>query len=154
MKNYTVIAVVALSMCMLQLCAARPQPEKPNILLIMVDDMGWSDIGPFGGEIDTPNLDRLAAGGMRFTQTYNTSKCFPSRACLIAGVYAQQCGMARGFGAIKNAMYTGQVLRPAGYRTYWSGKHHCQQNPFEHGYDHYYGLRDGACNMFNPGKQR
>jgi len=154
MKDYVVMVVAVLSMLMPQMCAAGPQQGKPNILLIMVDDMGWSDIGPFGGEIDTPNLDRLAAGGIRFTHAYNTSKCFPSRACLITGVYAQQCGMARGFGAIKKAMYTGQVLRTVGYRTYWTGKHHCGQNPFEHGYDHYYGLRDGACNMFNPGKQR
>ena len=128
--------------------------KKPNIILILVDDMGWSDIGSYGSEIKTPNLDKLAYNGMRFTQCYNTSKCFPSRAALITGVYAQQCGMAKSPGAIKNAVYTGEVLRTAGYRTYWTGKHHSTQNPFEFGYDHYFGLRDGASNMFNPGKQR
>ena len=116
--------------------------------------MGWSDIGCYGSEIQTPNIDKLAANGMRFTQCYNTSKCFPSRACLITGVYAQQCGMSRGPGAIKNAVYTGEVLREAGYRTYWSGKHHSTQNPFNFGYDHYYGLCDFFCNMFNTGNQR
>ncbi len=140
--------------CWLLLAANILAAEEPNILLILCDDMGYSDIGPFGSEIETPNLDAISAKGMRFTQCYNTSKCFPSRACLITGVYAQQCDMANGFKAIKNAMYTGQVLKTVGYRTYWSGKHHCGQNPFEYGYDHYYGLQDGGCNMFNPGKQR
>ena len=62
--------------------------------------------------------------------------------------------MSRSHGKIVNAVYTGEILRAAGYRTYWSGKHHSTQNSFNFGYDHYYGLRDGACNMFNPGKQR
>ena len=128
--------------------------KRPNIIVFLVDDMGWSDIGCYGSEIKTPNIDRLAAGGLRFTQAYNTSKCMPSRACLITGVYAQQCGMANSTGPFLNAVYTGEVLRDAGYRTYWTGKHHSSQNPFDFGYDHYYGLRDGACNMFNPGKQR
>ncbi|MHC4253622.1 MAG: sulfatase-like hydrolase/transferase, partial [Planctomycetota bacterium] len=78
--------------------------RKPNIIFILVDDMGWSDIGCFGSEINTPNIDSLARTGLRFTQFYNTAKCFPSRACLLSGVYAQQCGMSRGFSAIKNAL--------------------------------------------------
>jgi len=63
--------------------------EKPNIILISADDLGWSDIGCYGSEVQTPNLDKLAEEGMRFTQFHNTSKCFPSRACLLTGVYAQ-----------------------------------------------------------------
>lgn len=69
--------------------------QRPNIILILADDMGWSDLGCYGGEINTPNLDKLAEDGLRFTEVYNTSKCFPSRACLLTGVYAQQCGYGK-----------------------------------------------------------
>jgi arylsulfatase len=133
---------------------AGDAPPRPNVLLILVDDMGFSDIGCFGGEIETPNLDRLAAEGMRFTGIHNTSKCFPSRACLITGVYAQQCGMARSNAKITGAVTFGEVLRSAGYTTLWSGKHHGTENPYTRGFDHYSGLRDGACNHFNPGLPR
>ncbi|MDP6047708.1 MAG: sulfatase-like hydrolase/transferase [Phycisphaerae bacterium] len=128
--------------------------DRPNIVLILADDMGWSDLGCYGSEIKTPHLDRLAKGGVRFTQFYNTAKCFPSRACLLTGVYAQQCGMARGYKAITNAVTLGEVLRSAGYRTLMTGKHHCNENPYDRGFDRYFGLRDGACNFFNPGEQR
>jgi arylsulfatase len=134
--------------------AAEPDLKRPNILLILADDMGWSDVGCYGGEIATPNLDGLAQGGLRFTQFYNTSKCFPSRACLLTGVYAQQCGMDKGPGNLANAVTLGEVLRTAGYHTLWSGKHHGTENPYTRGFDHYFGLRDGACNYFNPGLQR
>jgi arylsulfatase A-like enzyme len=67
--------------------------DRPNIILILADDMGWSDLGCYGSEIRTPNLDRLAQNGIRFTHMYNTSKCFPSRACLLTGLYAQQVGL-------------------------------------------------------------
>jgi len=128
--------------------------EKPNILFILVDDMGYSDLGCYGGEIETPNLDGLAKNGLRFTQMYNTAKCMTSRACLLTGVYAQQCGMGSGPRPIKNAVTLGEVLRTVGYRTLASGKHHGTENLFERGFDHYYGLRDGACNMWNPGEKR
>jgi len=135
--------------------AAAEQPaNRPNIILIMCDDMGFSDIGCYGSEIATPNIDRLAAGGLRFTQFYNTSKCFPSRACLLTGAYAQQVGMGRGFGELKNSVTLGEVLRTAGYRTLWTGKHHGTENPVTRGFDRYFGLRDGCCNYFNPGEQR
>ncbi len=128
--------------------------SKPNIIFILVDDMGWSDLGCYGGEIHTPNIDKLARGGMRFTQCYNTAKCFPSRACLLTGVYAQQCDMDGGPAKIKNAVTLGEVLRTAGYRTLASGKHHGTENLYHRGFDHYYGLRDGCCNYWNPGTQR
>jgi arylsulfatase len=129
--------------------------ELPNIILISVDDMGWSDLGCYGSEIRTPHIDQLAAQGMRFTQFHNTSKCFPSRACLLTGVYAQQSGYDQGFNQpLKNAVTLGEVLREAGYLTLWSGKHHGLENPIYRGFDHYYGLKDGACNHFNPGVQR
>lgn len=126
---------------------------KPNILILFVDDMGWSDLGAYGSEIKTPNLDSLAQGGIRFTQFYNTAKCNTSRACLLTGLYAQQCGMM-GPGTIKNAATLGEVLRPAGYRTLASGKHHGTENLIDRGFDHYYGLRDGCCNFWNPGTRR
>jgi arylsulfatase len=125
--------------------------SKPNIIFILVDDMGYSDIGCYGGEVQTPNLDHLAEQGIRFTNMYNTAKCFPSRACLLSGVYAQQCGMAKKHGKIKNAATLGEVLRTAGYRTLASGKHHGTENLYDRGFDHYYGLREGASNMWNPG---
>jgi arylsulfatase len=129
--------------------------QKPNIILICADDMGWSDVGCYGSEIKTPNLDRLAINGMRFTNFHNTSKCFPSRSCLITGVYAQQNGYSETYkNPITNAVTFGEVLRTAGYRTLWSGKHHGLENPFFRGFDRYYGLKDGACNYFNPGEQR
>jgi len=143
-------AVMVLS---LAACGTAPQP--PNIILISVDDMGWSDLGCYGSEIQTPNIDRLAEKGIRFTQFHNTSKCFPSRACLLTGVYAQQNGYDRSFNQpLANALTLGEVLREAGYITLWSGKHHGLENPITRGFDHYYGLKDGACNHFNPGEQR
>jgi arylsulfatase len=148
------LSVALLIGCLGHVTRGDDPPPRPNVLLILVDDMGYSDIGCFGGEIETPNLDRLAAEGMRLTGIHNTSKCFPSRACLLTGVYAQQCGMARSNAKILNAVTFGEVLRTAGYTTLWSGKHHGTENPYHRGFDHYAGLRDGACNHFNPGLPR
>jgi arylsulfatase A-like enzyme len=129
--------------------------SRPNIILICADDLGWSDIGCYGSEVQTPNLDKLGEGGMRFTKFHNTAKCFPSRACLLTGVYAQQNGYDKNFKEpLSNAVTLGEVLRTAGYRTLWSGKHHGVENPVTRGFDRYYGLKDGACNYFNPGDQR
>jgi len=134
---------------------SRTSTELPNIILISADDMGWSDLGCYGSEISTPHIDRLAKQGIRFTQFHNTSKCFPSRACLLTGIYAQQSGYAKSYREpLKNAVTLGEVLRSAGYITLWSGKHHGVENPIYRGFDHYYGLKDGACNHFNPGVQR
>ena len=71
------------------------QKQLPNIILISADDLGWSDLGCYGSEVQTPHIDRLAEKGIRFTQFHNTSKCFPSRACLLTGIYAQQSGYDR-----------------------------------------------------------
>jgi arylsulfatase len=120
----------------------------------MADDMGWSDLGCYGSGIQTPNLDRLAENGIRFTQFHNTAKCFPSRACLLTGVYAQQNNMARRAGKLKNSVTVAEVLRKAGYRTLAAGKHHGLDNLYDRGFDRYFGLRDGACNYFNPGERR
>ena len=135
--------------------AVQTKNSKPNIILISADDMGWSDIGCYGSEVHTPNLDKLGEGGMRFTNFHNTSKCFPSRACLLTGVYAQQNNYYRTHtNPITNAVTLGEVLKTAGYRTLWSGKHHGLENPVTRGFDRYFGLKDGACNYFNPGEQR
>ncbi len=135
------------------LLSAQTAPP-PNIVLILADDMGYSDLGSYGSEIETANLDRLASEGIRFTQMHNTSKCFPSRAVLLTGLYAQQVGMDRKPGHFTNGIFLGEILRSAGYRTLMIGKHHGTDNPYEWGFDHYRGLRDGAANYFNPGLQR
>ena len=121
------------------------QPAKPNILIILVDDMGYSDLGCYGSEIKTPNIDRLAANGVKFSQMYNTAKCFPSRASLLTGVYFQNTDKD-----FKNTATLGEVLRPAGYTTLWSGKQHAQFNPVTRGFDRYFGMIGGAENHFMP----
>lgn len=129
--------------------------SKPNIIFILVDDMGYSDVGCYGGEISTPHLDSLADQGLRFTQMYNTAKCFPSRACLLTGVYAQQSGMAKTYrNGFQNSVTLAEVLKSVGYRTYAFGKHHSTESLYDRGFDHYYGLLEGACNLWNPGEQR
>lgn len=147
------IGVGALAVGMSSVVIAE-EKAKPNIVFILVDDMGWSDVGCYGGEIKTPNIDSLAKSGVRFTQCYNTAKCFPSRATLLTGLYAQQSGMDRGYSSMQNSVTLGEVLRENGYRTLASGKHHCNENLYDRGFDHYYGLRDGCCNFWNPGEKR
>lgn len=128
--------------------------QEPNIVFILADDLGYSDIGAYGSEVETPNLDRLADNGIRFTQMHNTSKCFPSRAVLLTGQYAQRVGMGESAGEFEQAVMFGEVLSEAGYKTIFVGKHHGTDNPYEWEFDHYWGLRDGAANYFNPGEQR
>ena len=129
--------------------------SKPNILLVMVDDMGFSDIGAYGSEVQTPNLDRLAEQGMVFNQFRNTSKCWPTRATLLTGQYAQRVGLSvSAESRHKNHATLGDVLQSVGYKTLMVGKHHAVDNPFDMGFDHYRGMRDGAANHFNPGLQR
>ncbi len=123
---------------------------RPNIILIMVDDMGWSDIGCYGGEVQTPNLDRLAGEGMRFTQFYNNAKCTTTRASIVTGLWPRRDG-----DLLKTNMVTlGEVLGDAGYATALSGKWHLGHSdtthPYQRGFQEYYGLLDGCCNFFNP----
>ena len=125
----------------------EPDRTQPNIVLIMVDDMGYSDIGCYGGEIKTPNLDRLAGGGLRFTQFYNTAKCHTTRAELLTGNYAYSIGDNN----MEHGATFGEVLRPIGYRTLIAGKWHQKPLPTTRGFDRYYGLADGCSNFFNPG---
>ncbi len=131
--------------------ASRP---RPNILVIMADDMGYSDVGCYGSEIDTPNLDALANNGLRFTQFYNNAKCSPTRASLLTGLYAQQAGVPGAPRPLHDCVTIAEALKPAGYNTYMSGKWHLGEKPTDRGFDRYYGLLDGACNFFNPGLKR
>ena len=119
--------------------------DKPNFLVIIADDMGFSDAACYGGEIATPNLDALAANGLKFTQFYNTARCWPTRAALITGYYPQQVhrdgmpGAPNNFGGggkrPKWARTLAERLRPAGYRTYHSGKWHIDGKPIASGFD-------------------
>jgi len=129
---------------------ADKKPGRPNIVLIMADDMGFSDVGCYGGEIRTPNIDALAAGGIRFTQFHNNAKCNPTRATLLTGLYSQQINE----GAMTRCATIAEALAAAGYRTIMAGKWHAPKLPTDRGFDRYFGLADGCCNYFNPGKQR
>lgn len=126
--------------------------ERPNFLLILADDMGFSDISPYGGEIQTPNLQRLAAEGLRFTQFYNNAKCTTTRASLLSGMYPRNAGSS----IPRDIPTIAETLRAAGYQTGMSGKWHLgnksPQRPFDRGFDEYYGVMDGAVNYFNPAR--
>ncbi|MCA9049507.1 MAG: arylsulfatase [Planctomycetaceae bacterium] len=125
----------------------------------MADDLGYSDLGCYGSEIDTPNLDQLASGGLRFSQFYNTARCWPTRAVLMTGYYAQQVRRDAlpgrgGGGGNRNrrpewARLLPDMLRPAGYRSYHSGKWHIDGMPLEGGFDRSYLLQDQG-RFFNP----
>jgi arylsulfatase A-like enzyme len=120
--------------------------KKPNFLVIVADDMGFSDAGCYGGEISTPNLDALAENGVRFTQHYSTGRCWPSRACILTGNYYQQVPKVLPDGHLPNwGRPVPHYLRPLGYRSYHSGKWHVNQFPMpvaHGGFDRSYYIRD------------
>ena len=150
--------------------AAEKEKSAPNIVLIMSDDMGFSDIGCYGGEINTPNLNRLARGGLRFTQFYNTARCCPTRASLLSGVYQHQAGIGLMTGDRNLPGYKGELgrnvvsiaeaLQAAGYRSYMAGKWHVtrftrpegpQDNwPMQRGFSKFYGTITGAGSFYDP----
>ncbi|MDF9832150.1 arylsulfatase A-like enzyme [Ereboglobus sp. PH5-5] len=169
MKPATLTAA-AFAAVTLPLAAADKAPapgKQPNIIVILSDDMGYSDIGCYGSEIRTPALDALAARGLRFTQFYNGARCCPTRAALLTGLYAHQAGMGAmtrnhklpGYtGSIReNCMTIAEMLRPAGYATYAVGKWHVSRNaketqnlPLQRGFDHYYGMLIGSASYYDP----
>ena len=145
--------------------------EQPDILLIMADDMGYSDISCYGGEIETPTLNALASAGLRFTQFYNAARCCPTRASLLTGLYPHQTGVGKMVshkaaqtpsptqGYLNDHCVTiAEVLKPAGYRCYMSGKWHVGEFrpvwPIDRGFDHYYGLISGGMNYFDIAKAK
>jgi arylsulfatase len=129
---------------------AADAPARPNVVVILADDMGFSDAGCYGGEIATPNLDALAKNGLRFTQFYNTARCWPTRACVLTGYYAQQVrrdtvpGVRSGGQGVRPpwAKLLPEMLQPLGYRSYHSGKWHVDGLPLKNGFDHSYVLGD------------
>ena len=131
----------------------KRQGSRPNIIIMMADDMGYSDVGCYGGEVDTPNIDRLAEGGLRFKQFYNTARCCPTRASLITGLYSHQAGIGhmmndRGLdgyrGDLNNECVTiAEVMKGAGYSTYMSGKWHVTRFKDKEGPKHNWPLQRG-----------
>jgi len=137
------------------------RPRRPNILLVVADDLGYSDLGCYGGEIDTPNLNALAANGLRFAQFYSTARCCPSRASILTGQYPHKVGVGHmvtdlghpGYrGRLSdNAVTIAEVLKSAGYRTFMSGKWHVGTNdPTRHGFEQYFGTLISAATFWNP----
>jgi arylsulfatase A-like enzyme len=165
------LTLLAASFVLLVNLAGSNAAERPNIILMMSDDMGYSDLGCYGGEINTPNLNRLAEGGLRFTQFYNTGRCCPTRASLLSGLYPHQAGVGwmmtdRGYdgyrGELNNRCVTiAEALKPAGYATYAVGKWHVTKHiqpdgpkfnwPLQRGFDRYYGTITGAGSFYDPG---
>jgi len=160
-----------------QQAAGTSEQRRPNVILILADDMGYSDLGCFGSEIRTPTIDGLAKGGMRFSQAYNCARCCPSRAALLTGLYPHQSGVGHMVADMGVPGYQGylndrcvtitEVLRLAGYRTLMSGKWHVgghfgsnpaqwipgipgYPTPRQRGFDHFYGTLAGAVSYFNP----
>ena len=144
----------------------RRRIKQPNIILILADDLGYSDLGCYGGEISTPNLDRLASNGLRMTQLCNTARCCSTRASLLTGLYAHQAGVGammadnglpgyRGF-LTDRCVTIPTVLREAGYQTFLSGKWHLQGKgkpdctPTNHGFDEFYGCYKAYASFFRP----
>ncbi|WP_417388412.1 arylsulfatase [Gimesia sp.] len=164
------IIFAALVVCLATFTAQAA--EKPNIILIMVDDMGFSDIGCYGGEIETPHIDALAAGGVRFSQFYNSGRCCPTRATLMTGLHPHQTGIGwmtnppgdtRGYSKPpayqgylnRNCVTLAEVLKPAGYATLMTGKWHLGFNakdrwPLQRGFEKYFGCVSGATRFFHP----
>ncbi len=143
--------LLAIGLIILLTPAATHAATKPNIVIIMADDMGYSDASCYGGEIHTPNLDALAKNGVRFSRFYNTARCWSSRAALLTGYYAQQVRRdvipgVKGTGGQANrpswARLLPEMLKPLGYRSYHSGKWHVDGEVLKGGFDHSYSLND------------
>jgi arylsulfatase len=164
------LRLVLLAVAMLLVGRAAGAADRPNIIVILSDDMGFSDLGCYGGEIQTPNLDALAANGVRFTQFYNTARCCPTRASLLTGLHPHQAGVGHMTTDGGHDGYRGQLndrcvtlaeaLRPGGYRTYMCGKWHVTRStrpdgdksvwPVQRGFDKFYGTIQGGGNFYDP----
>lgn len=154
----TVVLMVWMTVSTTTISAQPSDSEavRPNVMIILADDLGFSDLGCYGGEIATPNLDRLAGAGVRFSQFYNTGRCWPTRSSLLTGYYAQQVhfddfpGQGRSSRQRPEwAPLISQVLKEQGYRCYHSGKWHLNGQPVNQGFDHSYRLADHG-RFFSP----
>ena len=161
LKKLSLLLVLVCLTSFISLQLSEPE-KKPNIIIILADDMGYSDIGSFGSEIETPNLDAMSAGGLKMTNFYNTSRCCPTRASLLTGLYPHQAGVGHMVNEREHPGYRGmlgeqcvtiaEVLKEGGYNTYMAGKWHLNARPehwpVKHGFDRYFGLLDGANSYF------
>lgn len=169
MKRITSLSLVLVTACAVAPSTSTPRAAaKPNIVVIMVDDMGFSDIGCYGGETETPHLDALASNGLRFTQFYNTGRCCPTRAALLTGLYQHQAGIGHMTGDYGLPAYRGflndkcvtiaEALKPAGYFSAICGKWHVGSKPddwpLKRGFDRFYGTPQGGGHHYRnlPGR--
>lgn len=166
MKKFFIISLLITTVTAVVSAQKKSDPKKPNIILIMVDDMGFSDIGAYGGEVQTPNLDKLAAEGIRFHEFYNNSICAPTRASLLTGQYQHRAGVGYfdvnlGLPAYqgylnKESLTLAEVLKQNGYSTIMSGKWHVGKDslawPNQRGFEQFYGFAPGANNFFDIGE--
>jgi arylsulfatase A-like enzyme len=144
MKKRTVYGLCFLCLAWGLASCSAPSGDRPNILLVMVDDLGFSDFGCYGSEISTPNIDELARNGLRFTQFYNTAKCHSSRVSLLSGLYCTQAGDE----SLSRATTIAEVLGSAGYFTSMAGKWHLYRQPTDVGFQRYWGHLSGATDYF------
>jgi len=171
-KYFTLFIVSSLTWLNLYAQPSVTINKKPNIIVILTDDMGYSDIGCYGSEINTPNIDRLAKDGVRFSHFYNTARCSPSRASLLTGLYPHQAGMGHlstenfteeGYvdNLSKHAVTMAEVFKAAGYATYMTGKWHIAKDfvnkndisnwPMQRGFQRYFGTLNGSGSYYDPG---
>jgi len=173
-KVYKISCILLVFICFshFSLLAQSGSAKKPNVIVILTDDMGYSDIGCFGSEIKTPHIDRLAAGGISFTHFYNTARCSPTRASLLTGLYPHQAGMGHlstenfkepGYAddLSKQAVTMAEVFQQAGYATYMTGKWHIAKSmtrdgdksnwPCQRGFQRYFGTLNGSGSFYDPG---
>ncbi len=149
MKNFISSFGLCFALCIAtSLTNSIEAADRPNFIIIMADDLGYSDLGCYGSEIETPHLDALAASGLRFSQCYNTAKCHSSRVSLLSGQYC----IAAGDKALSHAVTTAEVLGNAGYFTMMTGKWHLDKQPTDFGFQRYFGHLSGACNYFSGDK--
>ena len=147
-RRFALAALLLLPLSPLPAADATQPAARPNIVLILADDLGFSDLGCYGSEIATPNMDKLAANGLRFTQFYNTAKCHSSRVSLLSGRWCRQAGDT----ALSRAVIIPEVLAPAGYFTAMTGKWHLDKEPTDFGFHRYFGHLSGATNYFTGDK--
>ena len=144
------VRLIALALALVPILRVSGKPSgigaspRPNIVIVMADDLGFADLGCYGGEIETPNLDALAKSGLRFTQFYNTAKCHSSRVSLLTGLYCDQAGGAK----LTRGATIAEALSRAGYSTAMSGKWHLSRQPTDFGFQRYWGHLSGATNYF------